>query len=109
MNTAVIQYGQLEELVSELTHGNLVRVVILDISKSISSQIPDWRQVDTGVHIRTINESGHILACYLPVASIQLFNGRRDSDPTWQKYDSAWEQADALKERVFGTLRTIAT
>lgn len=34
-----------------------------------------------------------------------LYNGRRSGDPTWQKYDAAWEQAAALKERVITTLQ----
>jgi hypothetical protein len=42
------------------------------------------------------------------VASIQLFNGRRDGDPTWQKYDEAWEKAEALQERVIAYLEQVA-
>ena len=84
MKNHAIQFGQLDELVAELKPGQVVRVVILDISESISSQIPDLRRVSVGVHSRTINAEGHILACYLPVASLQLFNGRREGDPTWQ-------------------------
>jgi len=31
---------------------------------------------------------------------MQLYNGRRDGDPAWQKYDVAWDKAEALKKRV---------
>jgi hypothetical protein len=61
-----------------------------------------------GVHIRTINADGHVLACYLPLAAIQLFNGRRQTTPTWQKYDEAWEKAEALRERVMTYLQKVA-
>jgi hypothetical protein len=92
----------------ELHEGNLVRVVVLDITESVSSQIPALRTAGVGVHVRAINDDGHILACYLPVASIQLFNGRRAGDPTWQAYDEAWEKAEALKERVVAYLQDVA-
>jgi hypothetical protein len=58
--------------------------------------------------VRAINDAGQILACYLLVASIQLFNGRREGDPTWQKYDEAWEKAKALQERAITYLEQIA-
>ena len=108
MKNHVIQFGQLEELVAELQPGQVVRVVILDMSKGVSSQIPGLRQVSVGVHIRTISVEGYILACYLPVAVLQLFNGRRQDDPTWQKYDEAWQRADALKARVMAYLQEVA-
>ena len=108
MKNHIIQFDKLDELVAELNQSNLVRVVTLDISESVSSQIPGLRQVSVGVHVRTIHEDGHILACYLPVAMIQLFNGRREGDPTWQKYDAAWEKAEALKERVIVYLQDVA-
>lgn len=105
----VLQFGKLEEFIQEaLHHGNVVRVVALDITESVSSQIPGLRMAGIGVHVRAINDTGQILACYLPVASIQLFNGRRENDPTWQKYDVAWEEAEALKERVVNYLQAIA-
>jgi hypothetical protein len=58
--------------------------------------------------VRAINEAGHILACYLPVARLQLYNGRRAGDPTWEQYDLAWEKAEALKERVMAFLQEAA-
>jgi len=109
MNPHVIQFGRLEEFVAELSLDNLVRVVILDSSKSISSQIPDFRRVSTGVHARTINESGHILVCYLPIATTELFNGRREGDPTWEQYDKIWQKAEALKDRLVAYLQKTAT
>ena len=108
MKNHSIQFGRLEELVAELKPDNIVRVVILDISEGVSSQIPDLRRVKVGVHIRTISTNEHILACYLLVAAIQLFNGRREDDPTWQKYDAAWGKAEALKERVMTYLQGVA-
>jgi hypothetical protein len=108
MPAHVIQLARLEELVQEELHeGNLVRVVVLDVTESTSSQIPGLRMAGIGVYVRAINDDGHVLACYLPVASIQLFNGRREGDPTWQAYDRAWEKAEALKERVLAYLRDI--
>lgn len=109
MNAKIIQFGQLEELLTEpFAPGQVMRVVVLQTSESMSSKIPGWRMVHIGVHVRSINESGHILACHLPVAALELFNGRRENDPTWQKYDVAWEDAAALKERVVSFLQTAA-
>ena len=110
----VLQFGKLEEFVQEdLHHGHVVRVVALDITESVSSQIPGLRTAGIGVHVRAINDAGQILACYLPVASIQLnnsqlSNGRREGDPTWQAYDEAWDKAEALKERVIAHLEQVA-
>ncbi|MBX3058847.1 MAG: hypothetical protein KF770_20470 [Anaerolineae bacterium] len=110
MKTLVIQFGKLEEFVREdLGKGNLVRVVVLDITESVSGQIPGLRTAGIGVHVRAINDNGHILACYLPVAHIQLYNGRREGDPTWQEYDAAWDKAEALKERVLAYLEQVAS
>ncbi|HRQ42350.1 MAG TPA: hypothetical protein PLD25_30915 [Chloroflexota bacterium] len=109
MKTPVIQFGKLEEFVQEdLHHGNVVRVVTLDITESVSGQIPGLRTAGIGVHVRAINDAGHILAWYLPVAHIQLYNGRREGDPTWQEYDEAWDRAEALKERVLVYLEQAA-
>jgi len=110
----VLQFGKLEEFIQgDLHHGNVVRVVALDITESASSQIPGLRMAGIGVHVRAINDNGQILACYLPVARIQLYNfqlsnGRRQGDPSWQHYDAAWEKADALKERVIAYLEQVA-
>ncbi|MAT98676.1 MAG: hypothetical protein CL608_16155 [Anaerolineaceae bacterium] len=109
MTKHVIQFGQLEEFMTEpFVPDQVVRVVVLEISEGVSAPIPDLRQVSVGVHVRTINSDGHVLACYLPVATVQLYNGRRGGDPTWQKYAAAWEQAAALKERVITTLQAAA-
>ena len=105
----VLQFGRLEEFIQEdLHHGNVGRVVALDITESVSSQIPGLRMAGIGVHVRAINDTGQILACYLPVASVQLFNGRREGDPTWQAYGEAWDKAEALKERVITYLEQVA-
>lgn len=109
VSAKVIQLAQLEEFVQEDLHqGNIVRVVVLDITESVSSEIPALRMAGVGVHVRAINDEDHILACYLPVARIQLYNGRREGDPTWQAYDEAWKKAEALKERVIVYLQRIA-
>ncbi len=115
MSTKIaLQFGKLEEFIQEdLHHDNVVRVVALDITESVSSQIPGLRMAGIGVHVRAINDAGQILACYLPVASIQLHNfqlsnGRREGDPTWQAYDEAWDKAEALKERVIAYLEQVA-
>ena len=109
MRNHVIQYGKLEEFVAESPgQDSVVRVVVLDITESVSSQISGLRTASIGVHVRAINDAGHILACYLPVATVQLFNGRREGDPTWQKYDETWDKAEALKERVIAYLQNVA-
>jgi hypothetical protein len=108
MTKQVIQFGQLEEFMAEPFVPDQVVRIVLEISEGVSAQISDLRQVSEGVHIRTISRDGHILACYLPVATVQLYNGRREGDPTWKKYDAAWEQAASLKERVITTLQAVA-
>jgi hypothetical protein len=105
----IIQFAKLEEFVEEDLHaGNVARVVVLEITESVSSQIPALRNVGIGVHVRAINDEGHVLACYLPVGRLQLYNGRREGDPTWQEYDAVREKAEALKERVVGYLQAVS-
>jgi len=109
MTKQIIQFGTLEAFVAEkLGDGAIIRIVALDITESASSQIPGLRMAGIGVHVRAINDAGHILACYLPVAQMQLYNGRREGDPTWQQYNAAWEKAEALKERVIDYLQNVA-
>jgi len=43
----------------------VIRVVSLDITESVSSQIPGLRMIGIGVHAWAINNEGHILVCYL--------------------------------------------
>ena len=110
MNGKIVQFGQLEEMLAEpFSSGQVMRVVILETSESLSPKIPGWRLVHIGVHVRSINESGHILACHLPIAKLELMNGRRENDPAWQQYDAAWEEAEALKVRVVNYLQTAAS
>ena len=79
MTKQVIQFGQLEEFMAEpFVPDQVVRVVVLEISEGVSAQIPDLRQVSVGVHIRTVNSDEHVLACYLPVATVRL-----DRDSRW--------------------------
>ncbi|SRR5690554_442141 len=100
----VIQFAHLEELVAEAPP-NIVRVTALDVTESASSQIPGLRLAGVGVHVRTISNEGYVLACYLPVASVQIYEAvPRHSDPARKEYDVAWERAEALKERVVAYL-----
>ena len=109
MNNHVIQFSELETLVAEpFAPDQVVRVVVLEMSQPVSARIPDLRQVTVGVHVRTINPHGHILACHLPVGTLQLYNGRREGDPTWQRYDAVWEQATTLQKRVLAFLQPVA-
>ncbi len=71
MPAHVIQFARLEEFITEELP-NTIRVTALDITESTSSQIPGLRLAGIGVHVRTINAEGHVLACYLPVASVQI-------------------------------------
>jgi hypothetical protein len=87
---------------------NQIRVVVLDVTESVSGQIPGLRLAGIGVHARAINNAGQILACYLPVAHIQLYNGRRDGDTAWRAYDEAWREAEALQEQVVAYLEQVA-
>ncbi|NLF64704.1 MAG: hypothetical protein GX579_08875 [Chloroflexi bacterium] len=104
MAAHVIQFARLEELLAEELP-NVVRVTALDVTESTSSQIPGLRLAGIGVHVRTINTQGHILACTLPLASVEIYEvAPRDADPAWQTYDDAWSQAEALKERVMAYL-----
>lgn len=49
----ITQFSQFEEFIQEdLHHGNMVRVVALDITECISTQIPGLHMAGVGVHIR---------------------------------------------------------
>ncbi len=49
-----------------------------------------------------------MLRTSLPVVAMELYNGRREGDPTWQKCDMARAEAEALKERVVAYLQAAA-
>lgn len=104
MTAHVIQFARLEELLAEeLPH--VVRVTALDVTESASSRIPGLRLAAIGVHVRTINDEDHILACTLPVAGVEIYEAApRETDPARQAYDAAWSRAEALKERVMAYL-----
>ena len=97
----VIQFSQLEQFVAEVAPlSTTVRVVALETKTYPSRQIPTLRRVRVGVHCRALTTDGHIYACYLPVGELELFNGRRASDPLWQRYDEVWQSASGLCQRV---------
>lgn len=105
MSVHVIQFSQLEAFAAEAP-SNVVRVTTLDITESVSSQLPGLRLAAIGVHVRTINDRGHILACYLPLASLELYEAvPRGMDSSHQAYDAAWREAEALKGRVMAYLQ----
>jgi hypothetical protein len=101
MQPHVIQFGNLEDLVAELPAAHVVRVVALDVTEGAYQQVAELRLAGIGVHVRAVNSQGHILACYLPVARMQVFGRRpRPDDPGAEKYSQAWDEAEALKARV---------
>lgn len=104
MSVHVIQFSRLGAFAAEAL-SNIVRVTTLDITESASSQLPGLRLAAIGVHVRTINDQGHILACYLPVASVEIYEAvPRGSDASHRTYEAAWHEAEALKERVMAYL-----
>ena len=78
------------------------RARITDTRKTL----PGLRLAAIGVHVRTINDQGHILACYLPLASLELYEAvPRGMDSSHQAYNAAWDEAEALKARVMAYLQ----
>jgi hypothetical protein len=66
----IIQFDKLEDLVAELPADHIVRAVALDVTEGTYEKVVELRIAGIGVHVRTINEEGHILSSTLPVASI---------------------------------------
>jgi hypothetical protein len=103
----VIQYGRLENLVTDVQHGQIIRVTTLEMTEG-EFNIPGLRVAAIGVHVRTINHSGHILACYLPVAKVQVYDRSSPDSEDRQQVKAAWEKAEALQQRVIVYLQAEA-
>ncbi|MCI0398396.1 MAG: hypothetical protein L0332_34300 [Chloroflexi bacterium] len=101
MQPYLIQFNDLDDLAAEIPAGHVVRVTALDITEATFDGVAELRIAGIGVHIRAISPEGHLLACYLPVARLQVF-GRppRPDDPTRKEYEEAWEKTKALRQRV---------
>jgi hypothetical protein len=101
MANHIIQFPDLDEFVSELPADHIVRVVALDVTEGTYDKVAELRIAGIGVHVRAINKDGHIMACYLPVARMQIFGRRpRKGDPDEEAYNQAWDKAAALEARV---------
>ncbi len=61
----VIHFIELDEMVAELSPGQVVRVAVLDVTEAVASH--GIRLAGIGVHTRAFN-GDHILSCYIPVA-----------------------------------------
>jgi hypothetical protein len=101
MRPQIIQCANLDDFLPELPVGHTVRVAALDVTEGTYEKVSELRIAGIGAHVRAINEDGHILTCYLPVAQLQIFGRRpRKGDPDEESYSQAWEKAIALKTRV---------
>ena len=101
MRPHIIQFANLDDFISELPIGHTIRVTALDVTEGMYEKVSELRIAGIGAHVRAINEDGHILTCYLPVAQLQIFGRRpRKDDPDEESYSQAWDKAIALKARV---------
>jgi len=98
----VIHFGDLGEMIGELLDGHTVRVEVLDVTEGVSKDY-GIRQAGIGVHVRAFaDEPEIVLACYVPVARLQMMSGAVLSDPGGGKeaYSTAWEKAEAEADRM---------
>ena len=101
MRPHIVQFANLDDFSPELPVGHTVRVTALDVTEGMYERVSELRIAGIGTHVRAINEDGHILTCYLPVAQLQVFGRRpRKGDPDEESYSQAWDKATALKTRV---------
>jgi len=72
----------------------------VDVSEGVSRD--GVRLAGLGVHVRAFAGDGHVLACYIPTARLQMIGGTVLSDPGGDKrvYAVAWERAKAEGARV---------
>ena len=101
MRPHIIQFANLDDFIPELPIDHTIHVTALDVTEGMYEKVSELRIAGIGAHVRAINEDGHILTCYLPVAQLQIF-GRcpRKGDPDEESYSQAWDKATALKTRV---------
>ncbi len=92
---AIIQFTQFEDFINELSPQQIVRIEVLGTVEATAS-IHNVARIGLGVHLRTLDEEGNILACYLRTGSYQEVNGR----PVSENSQQIWDQAENLKARI---------
>ncbi len=94
----IIHFADLDEMLAELSDGQIVRVSVLDVTEGTAEKY-GIRLASIGVHVRAFNDDGHVLSCYIPVKRLQVI-GRVPPAAQRGEYDSAWNDAENEAARV---------
>lgn len=92
----LVQFMNLDEMVAELTPGQVVRVESLEIMRGVSKQ--GISVAELGVHVRAFNDDGHVLSCCLPIRQTQMICGKPLGAE--EEHRQAWDEAMALAVHV---------
>lgn len=105
MSRATIQFTQLEHLLEEVTPGAMLRVNVLEQTKTTSSRGLTHKEISIGLCVRTITDAGDLLAWYCQLERLGFYVPpmAEDRSPAQQRYEAAWEQARSMQ----ATLHTL--
>jgi hypothetical protein len=107
MSRATIQFTQLEHLLKEVSPGEMLRVHVLEQSKTTSSHGLTHKEISIGLCVRTITAAGDLLAWYCQLERFGFYVPQiADSrSPEQQRYEAAWEQAKAMQTALITLLQ----
>lgn len=109
MNQIILQYLELENLLTEADGADGLRVHVLERNKTTTSNVLSWREITIGLCARAITPEGRILSWYGEIAKLGFYahaqTGNGDSSPEREQYQAAWQRAREQQAELVERLR----
>jgi hypothetical protein len=107
MNGIVLQYLELENLLTEAGEAEGLRVHVLERSKATSSNALSWQEIMIGLCVQAITPDRRILSWYGEIAKMGFYAHTQggESSPEREQYQVAWQQARGLQAELVERLR----
>ncbi|MBK8986276.1 MAG: hypothetical protein IPM39_09370 [Chloroflexi bacterium] len=107
MDVIVLQYLELENLLTEAGAAAGLRVHVLERSKATSSNALSWREIMIGLCVQAITSDRRVLSWYGEIAKLGFYAHMQagDASPEREQYQTAWQQARELQAKLVERLR----
>ncbi len=97
----VVQFRLLENLLAALASGSQVHIHVLQESQVATSNTLVRKELKISVDVRAVVQGNKILSWHYPVDEFSFYAGAGNGrSPEQERYNQAWEQAEALKEAL---------
>lgn len=97
----VVQFRLLENLLAALASGSQVHIHVLQESQITTSNTLVRKTLKISVDVRSVVQGNKILSWHYPVDEFSFYTGAENGrSPEQERYNQAWEQAEALKEAL---------